>query len=259
MQHSWRPSLSIAVQRCPRALVTGLLQADAARAAGIATGARDRHGRRTRCRLGRSGVARTDERCSNRARRVRPPLSSPSRSMRPRGCRLGRIIGSVLLSERASTQTNKQTNRQRHRSFSCSYAEPHDLELLRAPLASIAAAVRAACTPDAFVRLSRTRPCVGACIRLARVLAPRAAAEAGGGADGKGLSSKRAELLQKRWAPPPLGPASCARAGAGRRGNGSRTPLPPTHALCGARARPPCDGRATLAGMRAGAGGSCTR
>jgi hypothetical protein len=107
--------------------------------------------------------------------------------------------------------------------------------------------VRAACTPDAFVRLSRTRPCVGACIRLARVLAPRAAAEAGGGADGKGLSSKRAELLQKRWAPPPLGPASCARAGAGRRGNGSRAPLPPTHALCGARARPPCDGRACYA------------
>jgi hypothetical protein len=41
--------------------------------------------------------------------------------------------------------------------------------------------------------------------------------------------------------------ASCARAGAGRRGNGSRAPLPPTHALCGARARPPCDGRACYA------------
>lgn len=95
---------SVAHGRCSPAL----LQADAARAAGIATGARDRHGRRTRCHLGRSGVARTDGRCSNRARRVRPPLSSPSRSMRPRGCRLGRIIGSVLPSERASTQTNKQ-------------------------------------------------------------------------------------------------------------------------------------------------------
>ena len=249
MQHSWRPSRSIAVQRCPRALFTGLLQADAARAAGIATGARDRHGRRTRCRLGRSGVARTDERCSNRARRVRPPLSSPSRSMRPRGCRLGRIIGSVLLSERASTQTNKQTNRQRHRAFL--------VQLRRAArLGAVARAARVdrrGCARRVHARRLRAaipHAAVRRCMHQACARAGAARRRRGRGRrrrEGVEFEARRA-AAEKVGAPlRRLGLASCARAGAGRRGNGSRAPLPPTHARRGARARPPCDGRACYA------------